>query len=90
MFIPVFNFFWAFISFKKLADGFNAWNADVPALPIRDVRHLAVAKAILFICYWTLGWIPGLISITALADLMVFILYYQAIVWNANLMWARK
>jgi predicted Ser/Thr protein kinase len=87
MFIPLFNFFWAFISFKKLADGFNAWHMSVPALPIRDVSGWALAKAIFFVCYWTLAWIPGLSSIIVLADLVVFIFYYRGIVWNANLMW---
>ena len=87
MFVPFFNFFWAFISFKGLADGFNAWRADVPALPIKDMSGWAVAKAILFVCFWTLAWIPGLASIVVIADLVVFVIYYQGIVSNANLMW---
>ena len=90
MFIPFVNFYWAFVSFKKLADGFNAWHRDVPALPVRDGSGWAVAKAILFVAFWTLAWIPGLASIVSLADLIAFVFYYQAIVWNANLMWPRQ
>ena len=85
MFIPLFNFIWAFISFTKLADGFNAWGADVPGLPIKNMRGLGIAKAIMFFCFWTFGWIPGG-SIVALADVVVFGFYTRGIVFNANLM----
>jgi len=86
LFIPLFNFVWVFISMTKLAKGFNAWRADFPELPVRNMSALAVTKAITFVCYWTLAWIPGLVSAVALADLLVFALYYRGIVFNANLM----
>ena len=33
LFIPLFNFYWAFISFPKLAAGFNNLLAEHPELP---------------------------------------------------------
>jgi hypothetical protein len=85
LFIPFFNFYWAFITFVRLADGFNSWRDNLPELPVRDVRGLAIAKAVLFVSFWTLAFIPGLGSILCLVDLAVFALYYQGIVFNANL-----
>ncbi len=52
---------------------------------MRNMRGLGVAKAILFVCFFTLGWIPGFGSIVSFADLIVFALYYRGIVFNANL-----
>jgi hypothetical protein len=86
LFIPFFNFYWLFISFPKLADGFNALRQQRQDLPIRDLKSLGIAKAILFVCVWTVGFIPGLNTITNLADLLVFFLFYRGIVANANLL----
>ena len=85
LFIPFFAFYWAFVTFPRLADGFNAWRSDLPELPMRNMRGLGVAKAILFVCFFTIGWIPGFGSIFSFADLIVFALYYRGIVFNANL-----
>ncbi len=85
-FIPFFNFYWGFISFPKLASGFNAVRAEHPELAMRDMTGLGIAKAILFVCSWTLTFVPGLNSIICLADLLSFILFYQGIVANANLL----
>jgi predicted Ser/Thr protein kinase len=85
LFIPFFNFYWVFVSCGKLADGFNALRSERADLPLRNMKALAIAKAILFVCAWTIAFIPGLNAITCLADLIVFILFYRGIVQNANL-----
>jgi hypothetical protein len=85
MLVPLFNFYWAFISFPKLAGGFNAWRANLPELPVRDVRTLGIWKAVLFVCFWTIAWVPFLGGIVCVADAIVFALYYRGIVFNANL-----
>jgi predicted Ser/Thr protein kinase len=85
MFIPFFNFYWAFVTFVRLADGFNAWRDNLPGLPARDVRTLGIWKAVLFVLFCTIAWIPGFGGIICLADLILFGLYYRAIVFNANL-----
>jgi hypothetical protein len=83
-FIPLFNYYWAFVTFHGLASGFNAWRDDYPQLPFRNAAGLGVAKAISFVAFWTIGWLPGLGSIVALVDLALFALYYRNIVFNAN------
>jgi serine/threonine protein kinase len=85
LFIPLFNFYWAFVSFPKLADGFNALRAERPDLPLKDLKTLGMASAVIFVCYWTIGWIPGVGSIVCLADLMLFLFFYAPAVANANL-----
>jgi hypothetical protein len=85
LFIPAFNFVWAFITFPRLADGFNAWRADLPGLPMKNMQALGVLKAILFVSFWTIAWIPGYASIVSIVDLIVFGFYYRGIVHNANL-----
>jgi predicted Ser/Thr protein kinase len=85
MFIPVFNFYWAFISFVKLSSGFNEWRAHLPELPVRNIRGLAIAKAVLFVCFWTIAWIPVLGGAICVADAIVSGLYYRRIVDNASL-----
>ena len=84
LFIPFYNFYWAFISFPKLAAGFNNLRAEHPELAIRDMKGLGIAKAILFVCVWTVAFIPGLNSIICLADLVIFFLFYRGIVANAT------
>ncbi len=85
MFIPFFNFYWGFISFTKLARGFNDLRAEHPELAMRNLEGLGIAKAILFVCVWTVAFIPGLNSVFGLSDLIIFILFYRGIVANANL-----
>lgn len=85
MFIPFFNFYWAFITFPKLAAGFNAWQDNLPELPARDALRLGKWKAVLFVLFCTIAWIPGFGGIICVADLVVFWRYYRKIVFNANL-----
>ena len=53
LFIPFFNFYWAFVSLPKLAEGFNALDFEHPDLHMKDARGLGVLKAIFFVAYWT-------------------------------------
>jgi hypothetical protein len=46
-----------------------------------DARDLTI----LFVSFCTIAFIPGLGSALCLADAVVFALYYQGIVFNANL-----
>ncbi len=97
MFIPVFNFYWAFVSLGRLASGFEAWGKDHPERPIRQARELAVGKAAAFVASWTVGWASlhlvsqepylggfGITGIVVIIDAVLFALYYRAVVHNAN------
>ncbi len=86
LFIPLFHFYWVFVSFPKLADGFNAVRAEQPGLPLKNLRGAGIASAVCFICYWTIGWIPGVGSFVCLADLVLFLLFFGGAVANANLL----
>jgi hypothetical protein len=84
LFIPAFNFYWAFVSLGRLATGFQAWGDDHPDRSIRPAGGLAVAKGASFIAYWTIAWLPGLASIVCVADAVLFWLYYRAVAFNAT------
>jgi len=86
LFIPLFNFYWAFVSYVKLATGFNAVRAERPGLPLRDMTGLAIASAVSFVCCWILGWIPVIGALVFMVDLVFFILFYRGVVANANLL----
>jgi hypothetical protein len=55
LFIPLFNFYWVFISFPKLATGFNALRRERPELPIRNLRGVGIAYAITTVLAFTLA-----------------------------------
>jgi hypothetical protein len=84
LFVPLFNFYWVFVSLGRLASGFEAWGNDHPERPIRLAGGLAIAKAASFVAYWTIAWLPGLAAIVAITDVVLFALYYRAVVHNAN------
>ncbi len=93
LFVPVFNFYWAFVSLGKLASGFEAWGRDHPERPIRHARELAIGKAAAFVASWTAGWVFtgahylggfGIIGIVVIIDVVLFALFYRAVVHNAN------
>ena len=50
------------------------------------MKGLGIAKAMLFVCVWTVAFVPGLNAIICLADLVIFFLFYRGIVANANLL----
>lgn len=84
LFIPLYNFYWAFVSWPKLAEGLAEWQKSLgkPALP--EVRSLAMTCAILFVCSMTVGLIPGLDILIGIAGLVTFILLYRQIVTAIN------
>ena len=84
LFVPVFNFYWAFVSLGRLASAFEAWGNDHPDRQVRPAGGLAIAKAASFVAYWTIAWLPGLAAIVAITDVVLFALYYRAIAHNAN------
>jgi hypothetical protein len=84
LFVPFFNLYWSFVTFVRLADGFNALRVEHPDWNLRNMRGWAVAKAVLFVCYWTIAFVPGFVSLVCLADFVVFVLFYRGIIRNAN------
>ena len=86
LFVPFFNFYWAFVSFVRLAEGFSALGEEHPERPMRRATGLAIAKAVSFVCFWTIGWIPSLAGVVGIVDAVLFVLYYRAITFNANQM----
>ena len=84
LFVPVFNFYWAFVSLGRLASGFEAWGKDHPERPIRQARELAMGQAAAFVASWTVGWAFGITVMVAIIDTVLFALYYRAIAHNAN------
>jgi len=90
LFVPFFNFYWAFVSFVRLAEGFSALGDEHPERPMRRATGLAIAKAVSFVCFWTIGWIPVLAGAVGIVDAVLFVLYYRAITFNANQMLGRE
>jgi hypothetical protein len=97
LFVPVFNFYWAFVSLGRLASGFEAWGKDHPEHSIRQARALAMGKAAAFVASWTVGWASSRVlsqepylggfritGIVVIIDAVLFALYYRAVVRNAN------
>ncbi len=85
LFIPFYNFYWVFISFPGLAKGYVKFKKDAGIEEIRDQTGLAITYAILIILSLTLGFFPGFTSAIQIADLVVFILFYQSISSYANI-----
>jgi serine/threonine protein kinase len=86
LFIPLFNFYWAFVSFPKLATGFNALKRERPELAIRNRRGVGIAYAITTVLALTLALNhPGCACLIFVADLVLTFAFYLGIVANANL-----
>ena len=84
LFVPLFNFYWAFVSLHRLASGFEAWGEEHPDRQIKPAGNLAIAKATSFVASWTIGLLPVLAVIVAIVDVTLFALYYRVIAHNAN------
>ncbi|MGO8927738.1 MAG: protein kinase domain-containing protein [Limisphaerales bacterium] len=85
LFIPLFNYYWFFVSFPKLATGFNALKRERPELAIRNLRGVGIAYAITTVLVFTLalnhdGWA----CLIFVADLVLTFVFYLGIVANAN------
>mgnify|MGYP005867048447 CR=1 FL=1 len=49
-----------------------------------DARSLAMTYAIIFVCSWTVGLIPGFDILLGIGGLVLFIIFYQQIVTAIN------
>jgi hypothetical protein len=86
LFIPLFNFYWFFISFPKLATGFNALKRDRPELPIQNRTGVGIAYAITSVLAFTVALNhPGWACLIFVTDLVFTFVFYLGIVANANL-----
>jgi predicted Ser/Thr protein kinase len=86
LFIPLFNCYWAFVTFPKLASGFNALKGDRPELAIRNLRGVGFAYAVSTVLVFTLGFVPGWGALVLLADLVLTFEFYLGVAANANLL----
>ena len=84
LFVPFFNFYWAFVSLVGLAEGFNELGEKERIVLPRNAVGLGIAKAITFIAFWTIAWIPIFAPVVCIIDAVIFVLFYRAIVSNAN------
>jgi hypothetical protein len=84
LFIPFYNFYWAFISWPKLAEGLVEWQKSVGRPTVTDVRSLAVTYAVIFVCTMTVSLIPGFDILIGIGDLVLFIILYLQIVTAIN------
>lgn len=91
LFIPFYNLYWAFISWVKLADGYEVWQRESKATMKYTMRGLGITQAILFcLPFLLLPVLPlylqyPFISIAmGIASLTVFGLFYFNVVAAAN------
>lgn len=85
LFIPFYNFYWAFVSWPKLSEGVISWQRAEGMNPT-DTKALALTYAILFVCSLTIGQVPGLGILIGIAQVVIFILYYLKVVGALNAM----
>lgn len=85
LFIPFYNFYWAFVTWPKLSEGLVNWQRAEGRNPT-DTKALALTYAILFVCSLTIGQVPGLGILIGIAEVVIFILYYLKVVGALNSM----
>ena len=84
LFIPFYNFYWAFVTWPKLAECLTAWQRSIGRTNITNVHGLAVTYGVLFVLSWTLALIPGIASLINIASLVIFIVLYRMITNTIN------
>ncbi len=88
LFIPFFNLYWAFVSWVKLADGYEVWQRESKATMHYTMRGLGITQAVFFCLSFLL--LPlylqyPIISIAmGIVSLTVFGLFYFNVVTAAN------
>lgn len=87
LFIPLFNFYWVFVSFPALAKGYYSYGKQVNDPEIKDMSGLGIAYAVVFVLVWVvfLTPAPGAVTfVTTIADVVVFVLFFKAMSTYAN------
>lgn len=89
LFIPIFNLYWMFVCWPKLALGVLEWQKAEWRNNPGNVRPYdgggsAIALAILALCGSTLGLIPGLGILIGIAHMIVYIIFYKKTVSTIN------
>lgn len=82
--IPFFNFYWAFISFPKLVDGFQQWQQDRGITPAPDMRHISMAFTITFVAGLLSTYLGYLGIIALVMEATLFGMYYVRVVRMAK------
>ncbi len=77
LFIPFFNFYWAFVSYMGLAEDLNKAKGG------KNYRGLGIALAILYICSWTLTWIPLVSTLIEIPSFILWVIYTKDVVRQA-------
>lgn len=85
LFIPIFNFYWAFVSWGKLSEGYELWQSDIHGGRIVDLKGLGVAQAVLFCAsFLSLLDVPVLSMALSLTSLLILGLFYRDATSIAN------
>jgi hypothetical protein len=84
IFIPFYNFYWAFVTWPKMAEGLMQWQKSAGVVPNPNVSGLAITYAIIFICASTIGLYPPVGLLINIADVVIFILFYKQVVEAMN------
>jgi len=74
LFIPFFNFYWAFVSYMGLAEDLNCAKGG------KNYRNLGIVIAILFICSWTITWIPLVTTLIEIPSFILWVIYTKGVV----------
>ena len=78
LFIPFFNFYWAFVSYQGLAEDLNSAKGG------KNYRNLGIAIAILMILGWTITWIPLVSTLIEIPSFILWVIYTKGIVHQAQ------
>jgi hypothetical protein len=77
LFIPFFNFYWAFVSYMGLAEDLNSAKGG------ENYRNLGIAIAILMILGWTITWIPLVSTLIEIPSFILWVIYTKGVVHQA-------
>ena len=90
LFIPLYNFYWAFVSWPKLADGLLEWQKSLGKLILTDARSPAISYAFIFVCDVTVSFFPtsfippGVRILINIASVVVAVIFYRQVVTTIN------
>jgi hypothetical protein len=77
LFIPFFNFYWAFVSYMGLAEDLNKAKGG------KNYRGLGIAIAIFLILSWTITWIPFVSTLLEIPSFILWVIYTKGVVGQA-------